>query len=106
MKFNFVFALLLCLAGSGAALAQLRTIPDGAKRGNIRHVQEMIVEIGGKQVRLAPGAQIRDANNRVVLPAALLPGVLVKYVESAAGELARVWILSEEEASKPDKRAE
>ena len=38
------------------AAAQLRTIPADAKLGEIRHVQEMLVELDGKPQRLAPGA--------------------------------------------------
>ncbi len=85
--------------------AQLRSIPDDAKRGQIRPVREMIVEINGAQARLSPGAQIRSPENRIVLPGALPPeGLLVKYQVDAAGMVHRVWILTPEEAAKPDKK--
>jgi hypothetical protein len=80
-----------------AALAQLRTIPQEAKRGELRHVQDMLVEIDGKRQRLSPGAQIRDPDNRLVLPVSLSEKSQVKYLLDASGLVHRVWILSAKE---------
>jgi hypothetical protein len=92
------------LAGWAAgAAAQLRSIPPDAKRGSLRHVQEMIVEVDGARARLAPGSQIRDANNRVVLPVAVPAGSLVKYRLDSEGQLQQVWILTPQEAAQPDR---
>ncbi|MEW6690446.1 MAG: hypothetical protein AB1452_15315 [Pseudomonadota bacterium] len=99
---GLLFALFAVLAG--AAEAQLRSIPAEAKRGVIRHIEAMDLEIDGRRQRLSPGAQIRDARNMVVLPAALPPGVLAKFVLDAQGMVARVWLLSPEEAAQPDPR--
>lgn len=82
---------------TAGAAAQFRTIPQEAKRGEIRHLQEMLVEIDGKPQRLSPGAQIRDADNRLVVPTAVAPGTLVKYQLDASGLVHRVWILSAKE---------
>ena len=82
-------------------LAQVRTIPDEAKRGEMRHVQDMLIEIDGVQQRLAPGAQIRDAANRVIVPTALPAGAKVKYLLNGQGHVRQVWILTPEEAAKP-----
>ena len=93
------------LSGAGSAFAQLRSIPDDAKRGNMRYVRETIVEIDGTQARLSPGAQIRNADNRILLPSALPQDMLpVKYVVESAGMVHRVWLLTQEEAAKPDKK--
>ena len=93
------------LLGASGAFAQLRTLPEDAKRGEIRHVREMIVEIDGKQMLLSPGAQIRGPENRIVLPMALPQNPqVVKYVVDPVGHVHRVWILTQEEAAKPDKR--
>ncbi len=92
------------LAGAATALAQLRTIPPDAKRAQMTHVQEMIVEVNGRRARLAPGSQIRDANNLVVIPAALPAGSLVKYRADGEGMIKQVWILSPQEAAQPDAR--
>lgn len=84
------------------AQAQLRTIPPDAKRGAITQVVDMVVDIDGQRLRLAPGAQVRDPDNRIVLPAAIPPGTLVKYKLDNLGLVSRVWILSPQEAAQPD----
>ena len=89
---------------AGSAQAQFRAIPPEAKRGEMRHVQEMIVEIDGKRVRLAPGAQIRDPENLIMVPMAVPAGVLVRYTVDNQGMVARVWVLSPFEASQPDRK--
>ena len=79
---------------SCAATAQLRTIPDEAQVGMMRHLEAMQVELDGTPQQLSPGAQIRDADNRLVLPASLQELVQVRYVLDSAGLVFRVWILS------------
>jgi len=98
-----VAALLLALIAA-SAIAQIRPIPADAKRGGIRHLQGMIVEINGSQMNLAPGAQVRDAGNLIVLPTAIPPDSLVKYTLDPAGQIFRVWILSPQEAAQRDNR--
>ena len=90
-------ALLACAAVS--AQAQLRTVPPDAKRGVMRHLQDMIVQIDQTKARLAPGAQIRDIHNRLVLPTAVAQPTVVKYQVDAMGQVSRVWILTAEEAA-------
>jgi hypothetical protein len=97
-----VLAAALALA-AGTALAQLRPIPAGAKRGTLTHVQELHVLLDGKPARLSPGAQIRDAESRIVLPAQLAPQTPVRYLLDGEGSLHRVWILSPAEAARPDR---
>jgi len=94
------FALALVAA---APFAQMRSIPDEARRGWMTHVEEMTVEVNGRPVRLAPGAQIRDATNLIVLPSAVPPGSLVKFTVDAQGNLSKVWILSPAEAAQRDR---
>jgi hypothetical protein len=94
------------LALAGAVVAQtavFRTLPEDAKRGYLSHVGENLVDLDGRRLRLAPGAQIRSASNLIVLPAALPRNSLVKYQLNGRGELARAWVLTAEEAAKPDK---
>ncbi len=90
---------LLLLAASLAG-AQVRSIPQDARVGQIRHLQDMVVEIDGAAQQLAPGAQIRDASNRIILPTAVRPGTRVKYLVDAAGRVQRVWILTPKEAQR------
>jgi len=100
----FVLAAVLPAAVSTTALAQLRTIPPDARLGTLRHVQEMDVSLDGATERLAPGAQIRDAGNRIVLPMALTSPTLVKYRRDGEGRLRQVWILTPEEAAQGEER--
>src|SRR3954469_10908668 len=86
------------LLSSAVAHAQLRTIPQDAPRGFIRHVQEMIVDIDGTQRRLAQGVQIRDAAKRIVVPTAIPPGTLIRYVLDQNGFVEQVWFLTPKEA--------
>ena len=95
-----LLALLVACALCGGALAQLRSIPQEAKRGEMRHLQAMTVEIDGKPQRLAPGAQIRDVANRIVVPTSLPKATPVRYLTNAEGHVRQVWILSPEEAAK------
>ena len=77
-----------------AAAAQLRTIPQDARLGTIRHLEAMMVELDGQPQPLSPGAQIRDTDNRLVLPASLQEREQVLYLLDGAGLIHRVWILS------------
>jgi hypothetical protein len=95
------FVVLLAVAGfSVAAMAQMRTIPKDARVGEIRHVQAMEVEIDGKPETLAPGAQIRDAENRVVLPTTITEKSHARYLVNDTGMVFRVWILSPREVAE------
>ena len=85
MKFWATTVVLLLFAS--AASGQLRTIPDQARRGQMSHLQDMVVEIDGKPVRLSPGAQIRDPDNRLVLPVSLPANSDVRYVADESGAL-------------------
>ena len=89
------FALLLSFAA--AASAQLRTIPADAKLGVVRHLVEMQIELDGKPRMLSAGAQIRDADNRLVVPASLQQKETVRYLLDGMGQVHRVWILSPRE---------
>jgi len=95
-------ALVVLLIASLAlpAVAQLRTIPQDARLAEIRHVQANIIELNGVQVPLAPGAQIRDTSNRIIMPVAVPAGALVKFRLNNNGQVRDVWILSREEATK------
>src|SRR5258706_11292418 len=90
IKRSAAFAL---LAGFAVlAFAQLRTIPEDAKRGVMRHVQETIVEIDGKRRLLSAGAQIRSQSNRILVPTAVPPDSDVKYRLDQEGPVRQVRI--------------
>jgi hypothetical protein len=99
-----LLALLICiLLVPAGAIAQMRQIPDAAKRGNIVHIEGPIVEINGEKMRLSPGAQIRSRDNLFIVPMSLPPGALVKYTLDGLGQIHRVWVLTPQEAAAPDK---
>jgi len=95
--------LAIAITASLAAQAQMRSIPEGAKRAHLRHIEDTRVQLGGKELRLSAGAQIRDASNLIVQPSAVPEGSLVKYTLDRAGYVHRVWILSQQEAAQKDK---
>jgi hypothetical protein len=98
--------LVAALLAAGAAAAQtitVRALPDDAPRAYLTHVRENVLSLDGRQTRLAPGGQIRGQNNLLVLPAAVPRDSLVKYQLDKSGELYRAWILTAEEAARPDK---
>jgi len=95
------FALLIVLMGLAMpAAAQLRTIPEDAKRGEMRYLQDMTVEVNGQRLPLAAGIQIRDTLNMIIVPGALPDNALVKYQLSDDGSVRQVWILTVEEILK------
>jgi hypothetical protein len=99
-----LIALLFCaLLLPVSTLAQVRQIPDDARRGNIVHIQESVVEIDGQRMRLSPGAQIRSQDNLFIVPMGLPPGATVKYTLDGTGQIHRVWVLTAGEAAAPDK---
>jgi hypothetical protein len=106
MRTKLLVLLICALVLPAAAMAQLRQIPDSAKRGNIVHIQGTIVEIDGERMRLSAGAQIRSRDNLIIVPMSLPPGALAKYTLDGAGQIHRAWILTPEEAAAPDKKAQ
>jgi hypothetical protein len=91
---------LIALLFAASAHAQLRTIPPDAARAKMSHVQDRVVELDGKRELLAPGAQIRDGENRVIVPSALPSDSLVKYRRDPSGAVRQVWILTPAEAAQ------
>ena len=100
MRFSGALLVCLCLI-AGSAHAQARNIPEEAKAGELSHLQDMFVSINGVALRLAPGVQIRDQANRLVVPTAVPPASQVKYVLDQDGFVRQVWILTPEEAQQP-----
>lgn len=90
-------ALAVLLSFAATATAQLRTVPAQAKPGTLRHVADLLIELDGKPGQLSPGAQIRDADNRLILPASLTERTDVRYLLDGSGMVHRVWILSPQE---------
>jgi hypothetical protein len=106
MRLHVWLAAVAALLAAGTAVAQtitVRTLPDEARRAYMSHVRENVLSLDGVQTRLAPGGQIRGQNNLLVLPTNVPRESLVKYQLDKSGELYRAWILTAEEAARPDK---
>ncbi|HTO46343.1 MAG TPA: hypothetical protein VML91_01775 [Burkholderiales bacterium] len=93
----------LLAAGTVAAQTIIRALPDDAPRAYLSHLRETLFSIDGRETKLAPGGQIRGRDNLLVLPAAVPKDSLVKYQLDKSGELYRAWILTKEEAARPDR---
>jgi hypothetical protein len=106
MRRRLIAVLICALVLPPGAMAQARQIPDDAIRGNMVHVQDTMVEIDGRPMRLSPGVQIRSRNNLIIVPMSLPRGALVKYALDGTGRIHRVWVLTPEEAAAPDKKPE
>jgi hypothetical protein len=77
-----------------------RTLPDGTMAGNMVVSSPTNASIDGQPMLLSPGVQIRDPFNMVVLPGMIQQPVPVRYLTDATGAIAKVWILSAQEASQ------
>lgn len=86
---------------AGAQFGSLRTIPAAAQRGQMQPPWQGQTRIDGNELRLAPGVQIRDEHNRIILSDNVRQPVLVKYLTDPNGQVIRVWVLTAEEAAAP-----
>jgi hypothetical protein len=78
-----------------------RTIPEGTVMGSMVVSSPTSASVNGHPMVLSPGVQIRDPFNMVVLPGMIQQPVPVRYLTDPSGAIARVWILSAQEASQP-----
>lgn len=98
---NVLTALLAAILVT-AAWAQSRTIPKEALRGELTQVMEGIVSVNGQRMRLAPGAKIYAQNNLTIVPTEVPPNSLVDYTLDRHGQIFKVWILTPQEAARPN----
>src|ERR1044071_3678926 len=87
-------------APAASAHAQLRTIPEQAKDGQMSPRQDTIVSVDGAAVRFAPGLRIRGRGNRMGVAGAVPGGTQVKYLLDEQGQVRKVWIPTPEEAKQ------
>jgi hypothetical protein len=78
-----------------------RTIPEGTVAGSMVVSSPTSASVNGQPMILSPGVQIRDPFNMMVLPGMIQQPVPVRYLTDPSGAIARVWILSAQEASQP-----
>ena len=81
--------------------AQARPFPADALRGELVVTAPPEVRVNGQPQRLAPGARIRDAGNRIVLSGQVVgQKLLVHYTRDTQGNLLDVWLLTPAEAAR------
>ena len=88
-----------CIAVAAQAQTQ-RAFPQNALRGSLVIGVAPEARLNGDPARVAPGARIRDANNMLVVPTAVMGGpYLVNYTVDTSGLVKDVWILRPDEAA-------
>lgn len=75
-----------------ASVERLRIIPEDAGKGVMWPPQGRRVRINDTVMTLAPGATIRDMNNRMVLPGSVREPKKIRYTLDVYGQVRRIWI--------------
>lgn len=90
---------LLAAAPAGAASSEAevgverrRSIPEDALKGVMWPPRGRQVRINDEIMTLAPGATIRDMNNRMILPNSVRQLEKIRYTLDAYGQVRRIWI--------------
>jgi hypothetical protein len=78
-----------------------RLLPENTIRGDMMIHDLATATVNGQTLPLAPGVQIRDPFNMVVLPLQISALVPVRYQTDMSGAISKVWILSQREAAQP-----
>jgi hypothetical protein len=79
-----------------------RAFPEGTKKGEMEPLQGMMeVVIDGKTYARAPGMQIRNQQNLIVMPATVQAKMPVRYQLDPSGSVWRVWVLTRTEIAAP-----
>jgi hypothetical protein len=76
-----------------------RTLPSDSKMGEMTISSPTNAIVDGRPMLLAPGVQIRDPFNTLVLPGMIQRAVPVRYQTDPSGAISKVWILSQQEAA-------
>ena len=75
-----------------------RAFPEGTKKGELAPIAGMIdIVIDGKTLNRAPGMQIRNQQNLIVMPMTVQAKVPVRYQLDGSGAVFRVWLLTRAE---------
>ncbi len=78
-----------------------RLLPENTLKGEMLVFSPISASVDGQMKVLAPGVQIRDPFNTVVLPGMIRQPVPVRYQTDMTGAISKVWILSQREAAQP-----
>jgi hypothetical protein len=104
-RFTALFAALAACLLSSVALAQsLRQLPDDVVVTTMVAQGGAAVMLGEQKVMLSPAAQVRNANNMIVMPSNLYGSHVVGVKTDFQGMVNRIWILSPQEQAALAKR--
>ena len=99
--------LLTFLAGSGLAgsasaqFSPLRYLPPEGIRGVLGPTRQYpVVQIGNTLLRITPGTRIYDQRNRTIVHQALPPGAQILFLRDQAGDVVRIYLLTEQELAQ------
>ncbi len=99
--YRCVFAIAAAVAVAAPADAQSRNFPQNALRGELVITEPPQARLNGRDVRLSPGARIRNTQNLVQLTGSLTgQEFIVNYTLDVTGNIRDVWILTPEEARR------
>lgn len=93
---------LLSIITAFPAWAFERPFPQNVKRGTMSPAAYPEIMINGQPRHLSAGARIWNRKNLIEMPAYLQGSDMpVNYTENSQGDIDRVWILTDDEASRP-----
>lgn len=84
--------------------AMLRSFPAESRKGELVPPAQGELEISGNRMAAAPGLQIRNQQNLIVMPSTLQETVPVRYQLDPMGKVWRIWILSAAEQAASDPK--
>ena len=98
---KFLFALLASVLALACLTARAeRNFPEQATRGDMKAFEYPAMKIGDKFFYLSPGSRIFNRQNLIIMPAYLqFQTAPIMYTLDTRGDLASVWLLSDEEAA-------
>ena len=82
--------------------AMARAFPVDSRKGELVPPLQQPVLIDGLAYNAAPGLQVRNEQNLIVMPNSLMNSVPIRYQLDPFGNVWRIWILSAAEQAAPD----
>lgn len=79
-----------------------RAFPANTVKGELLAPIEGTVQISGKSLQAAPGLQVRNEQNMIVMPASLQGTLPVRYQLDPLGSVWRIWVLTSAELAASD----
>jgi hypothetical protein len=99
-----IVPLALSMAPRPARAQVVRPFPDSARLGRLEMRVFPEAVLNDEPVRLAAGARIHDADNRIVMPSTLSGAFDVLVERDPSGQVGRVWILTPAELAAAQER--